>query len=1128
MKINHYLDRSWFNGLRYTLHIMKIIIILLVLSIGNSFSMTYSQNTLLSLDINKQSIKEVIGIIEKKSEYVFFFSDNVRQDLEKSVDIKVNSKTLDVILNNLFADTDLVYTINDRQVSIAKSKKAGSSYPAPQQQTKTITGTIVDNTKEPLIGVNIVVKGTSTGTVTDIDGKFSLPITETNAVLVISYIGYKSQEIKVGNQSSLNVTLEAETLGLEEIVVVGYGTVKKKDLTGSVSSVNSETISKSPVTSATQAIQGRLPGVFISNSTTKPGENASVVIRGKRSISGSSDPLYIVDGIPVVGGINEISPSDIETIDILKDASATAIYGARGSNGVILITTKRGKAGKTQVDYNGYVGFQTVLNLLEYMDGAAYAETVRESYRSTGKYLSDKPSWEEDQKIGSFANDPYTLESLKMAYDENGNYDPSKVRSGSKWWEAVQRTGMVTDHQLSVRGGNDKTNFTFSGSYYDYKGLVKDEEFSRYSIRLNLEHSVNKYIKLGAFTGYTHSVQERGSTLFNSWRVMPMGRFYDDNGDLLEKVSGTDDQWRNPLLRLAEGAVSNPLKINRFIGSYYADITLPLKGLRFRTNLGIDYETRQDYNFQSAEARGNTMNYARNGTENRSMFTWENLLFYDRTFEDHTIGVTLLQSINEYLREYNKIPVQGTPADELLYYDVGSASNPEKTESGKSQWKLASFMARLNYSFKGKYLATISARYDGSSRLAEGHQWVAFPAAALAWRINEESFMQNVHFLSNLKLRVGYGVVASSEVDPYETKGTLSQKPYNYGSESIFGYAPDKMPNTMLTWETTGQWNAGFDFGFLGNRLNGTIDVYLQNTKDLLLDRQLPIVSGFNQIKSNVGKTRNKGLELTLNSLNINNKNFTWSTDLMMYTNKEEIVELYNGKEDDPGSSWFIGEAINVFYDYKKIGIWQDTPEDRAEMEKFNQNGSNFAPGTIRLWDNGDYKITSEDRVIQGQQRPKVILSLNNTFRYRDFDFSFFFEGNFGAMIKNNISYLNQAHRNGNVKVDYWTPTNPTNAFPRPIEGVDYLPYYETLHYEKSDFIKLRNVTLGYTIPSHITKKWDISRCRVYVQAQNSWMWTNFTGVDPESALNKDVDGTYAGYTRPTPSTWLVGLNISF
>ena len=318
-----------------------------------------------------------------------------------------------------------------------------------------------------------------------------------------------------------------------------------------------------------------------------------------------------------------------------------------------------------------------------------------------------------------------------------------------------------------------------------------------------------------------------------------------------------------------EGAVENPLKINRFIGSYYLDISLPIKGLRYRTNLGIDHEARQNYNFQSAAARGNTMNYARNGMDNRSMFTWENLIFYDRTFGEHTLGVTLLQSINEYLREYNSIPVQGIPADELLWNNVGSASNPENTDSGKTQWRLASFMARVNYGFKDKYLLTASARYDGSSRLAEGHQWVAFPSVALAWRINEESFLKNVDFLSNLKLRLGYGVVASSEVDPYETKGTLSQKPYNYGSETLFGYAPDLMPNTTLTWETTGQWNAGLDFGFFQNRLNGTIDVYLQNTKDLLLDRQLPIVSGFDQIKSNVGKTRNKGIELTLNSLNI-------------------------------------------------------------------------------------------------------------------------------------------------------------------------------------------------------------------------------------------------------------------
>ncbi len=1104
--------------------IMKIMLMFILVGIMQASANTYAQEHRITLSIENGTFYDVVSQIEKQSEFMFFYKSEEIDNTQK-ISLNVKDKLISEVLNEIMKNSDLTYKVMGKHIVITKKGIVTEQ----QQSSKQITGTVIDKNGEPIIGANVVEKGTTNGTITDIDGKFALEVNE-NSILLISFIGYTSQEIKIekGSSSNLNITLQEDTQTLDEIVVVGYGTVKKKDLTGAVASVSSEVISQAPVTSATQAIQGRLPGVFITNSTTKPGESASVVIRGKRSISGSSDPLYIIDGIPVAGGMNEIAPSDIESIDILKDASATAIYGARGSNGVILITTKKGKAGKTQVDYNGYVGFQTVLNQLEYMDGAAFAETVREAYRATGEYLSATPSWEEDQKIGTFANDPYTLESLHMAYDENGNYDPSKVRSDSKWWEAVQRTGMITDHQLSVRGGSEKTTFNFSASYYNNKGLVKDEEYTRYSVRLNLEHQINKYIKLGASTGYTHSVQERGSSLFNSWRVMPMGRFYDDDGNLLEKVSGTDDQWRNPLLRLVEGAVENPLKINRFIGSYYLDISLPIKGLRYRTNLGIDHEARQNYNFQSAAARGNTMNYARNGMDNRSMFTWENLIFYDRTFGEHTLGVTLLQSINEYLREYNSIPVQGIPADELLWNNVGSASNPENTDSGKTQWRLASFMARVNYGFKDKYLLTASARYDGSSRLAEGHQWVAFPSVALAWRINEESFLKNVDFLSNLKLRLGYGVVASSEVDPYETKGTLSQKPYNYGSETLFGYAPDLMPNTTLTWETTGQWNAGLDFGFFQNRLNGTIDVYLQNTKDLLLDRQLPIVSGFDQIKSNVGKTRNKGIELTLNSLNINNKNFTWSTDLMLYANKEEIVELYNGKVDDPGNSWFIGEAINVFYDYKKIGIWQDTPEDRAEMEKFNQNGSNFTPGTIRLWDNGDYKINSDDRVIQGQQRPKVVLSLNNTFSFKDFDFSFFFEGNFGAMVKNNISYLNQAHRNGNVKVNYWTPTNPTNDFPRPIAGVDYLPYYETLHYEKSDFIKLRNVTLGYTIPRRITEKWDISRFRVYVQAQNSWMWTNFSGVDPESTLNSSVDGTYAGYTRPTPSTWLLGVNVSF
>jgi TonB-linked SusC/RagA family outer membrane protein len=878
--------------IKHFLLIMRTTVILLFTCVFCSMAETgHSQNARVTINKRNSTLREVLNEIEKQTDYLFIYNNEVNTNAK--VSIRSKQEAVSKILNSLLKDKDLSYSMEGNHIIIAvkgqTEEDIKTEITVAQQQRKRITGTVTEANGEPVIGANIIEEGTTNGTVTDIDGNFFLNV-ENNSVIHISYIGYLPQEINTVGKTTFDIILQEDTKALDELVVVGYGTVKKKDLTGSVASVSAETISSSPSTSAIQAIQGRIPGMYISNSTTKPGESASVIIRGKRSISGSSDPLYIVDGIAIVGGLNEINPADIESVDVLKDASATAIYGARGSNGVIIITTKKGREGKTQVEYNGYVGFQSVLNELEFMDGAAYAETVRESYRANGKYHSSTPSWEEDQKIGSFANDPYTLESLRMAYDSNGNYDPSKVRSDSKWWEAVQRTGMITNHQLSIRGGSEKTSFTFSGGYYQNRGLVKDEEYSRYSIRQNLEHSVNKHIKFGANNSFSQTVQERGSTLFNSWRVMPMGRFYDDEGELLEKVSGTDDQWRNPLLKLANGAVDKPLKVNRFIGSYYADITLPLDGVRFRTNLGLDSRATQDYDFQNAASRGTTMNYAKNATDNRFMFTWENLLFYDKSVQDHTFGVTLLQSIQEYLREYNNISVQGTPADELLYYDVGSASTPNKSDSGKTQWRLASFMARLNYGFKGRYLATLSARYDGSSRLAKGHQWVAFPAVALAWRINEESFMQNISSVSNLKLRLGYGTVASSEVDPYETKGTLSQIPYNYGDEMVFGYAPNKMPNTTLTWEKTGQWNAGVDFGFFNNRLNGTVDVYLQNTKDLLLNRQLPVVSGFNEIRSNVGKTRNKGIELTLNSLNIIKKDFSWSTDFIAYVNKEEIV----------------------------------------------------------------------------------------------------------------------------------------------------------------------------------------------------------------------------------------------
>ncbi len=994
-----------------------------------------------------------------------------------------------------------------------------------------ISGTVTDTYGEALIGVSVTQEGTANGTITDFNGQFRISVNP-NSTLRFSYIGYKTVERKVTRETTVAIQLEEERQLLDEVVVVGYGTVKKKDLTGSVASISSDKITESPTLTAAQALQGKVAGVLVTNSNWKPGASASVLIRGKRSINASNDPLYVVDGIPITGALDEIPPGDIESIDVLKDASATAIYGSRGANGVILITTKKGRSGKIQVEYNGYYGAQTIQNKLELMNGAQYADYIRESYRASGDYSSVVPNKEEDYKIsGAFGgntnaqlgpSDPYTWAVIEGAYDANGNYDPSKVRGEAEGWQdAVERTGMVTDHQLSIRGGGDKTQFSFGATYFRNEGIYKTHDYTRYSIRLNLDTDVTKWLKVGGHTQYSNSVNQRGNDFQNSWRVNPLGRLYDDNGDLVDCTVGVDTQYWNPLHYLQEGAIVSPKTVNRFLGSYYGEIKLPLEGLKYRLNAGIDYYGVLDQTFQSGKARQNQVNQAKNNTSNSCTYTIENLLFYDKQVGDHSFGATALQSIQRSRGQNLDMTVQDVPSDDLLFNDMGSANTLSSYGSNNQMWSLASFMGRINYNYKSKYYATVSMRYDGSSRLAEGHQWVFFPAFALAWRINEEGFLRDKEYIDNLKLRFGYGVTANTSINPYQTKGLLDKKYYNYGNNLVIGYAPGSLPDNTQTWENTGQWNLGFDSTFLRVRINGTIDAYLQNTSDLLLQRQLPVVSGYSSVLTNVGKTQNKGIELTLSTVNIQHPNFTWSTDFMMSTNKEKIVELYNGKEDDIGNSWFIGEALNVYYDYKKIGIWQDTPEDIAEMEKFNENGHSFKPGMIRLEDvDGDYRITSDkDRMILGHNRPSYILNLGNTFTYKQFDLNIIAYAALGGMVRHDIRYNHQSHRNNNVVYDYWTPDNPTNAFPRPNRNIDNIEFESTLYYEKSDFLRIKTMTLGYTLPQKVVNKMTLSRFRVYFTAQNPFVFTGFSGVDPEGAT---------GYASPSVSSWIVGANISF
>jgi len=1115
------------------IRIMKHVCFMLIVFVFQSAASSYAQSTQINLNLKQSTLKQVFKEIESQTEFTFFYNDEVI-DLDRVVDVRAERETVESILNNVL--TSCTFIVENKNILLIPGASDPSN-PTAQQNRRQITGTVVDERGEPIIGANVLEKGTTNGVITDIDGNFTISLSSDEAVLQFSYIGYVNQEIKAGNQAFLNITLKEDLLNLDEVVVVGYGTVKKRDLTGAVASVDAAKIASVPATNASEALQGRVPGVMVTNSNWSPGTSPTVMIRGKRSITASNDPLYVIDGVPVTGGLGEISPADIESMEVLKDASATAIYGARGANGVILISTKQGKSGKTVIDYNGYVGAQTILNELEFWNGPDYAEYTRESYRNTTnsaiRYNSDVADRDQDLACPGFTRDPSIMESVMMGW-ENGTYDPSRVRT-TRYMDHVTRTGMVTDHQISIRGGVDRTNFLASATYNKNNGIFKDEDYERYSFRINLNHEINKYVKIGMQTQYSRSIRQRGAGLAGGWRLSPLAQLWDENGEIIT-LPGSYNVY-NTMMDLEPGAVDRPVKTSRYLGSYFLEVKLPVDGLKFRSNLGIDSRTVQDYEFRSARTanRGLGTSWAKNTTDKYSMFTLENMLFYDKTFnEKHTFGVTLLQSIQEDQRERIQMEREDFPSDILKYYDMGSGATTVGLASSLVKWNMASFMGRLNYNYLGRYLLTVTARYDGSSRLAEGHKWVLFPSAAMAWRINEEEFMQGIDWLDNLKLRLGFGKTGNSAVDPYQTKGGLKiiRYPFANGSSQEIGYAPDVMANSSLTWETTDSWNVGLDFGILRGRVNGSVEFYLQNTHDLLLKRQLPVVSGFPEVLSNVGKTRNKGIEVSINTLNINKKDFQWTTDLMLASNKEEIVELYNGKVDDIGSKWFIGEPVNVHYDYKKIGIWQNSEADLAEMAKFAANGTEFSPGDIKIQDiNGDYKITDADKQILGNGRPKLTASMVNTFKYKDFDLSVFLYASFGAMLYNDIYAVEHCGRNGGVKVDYWTPTNPTNAYPRPSIDEERPLYITSTYYEKADYLRVKTLTFGYTLPKHLTKKFNTEKLRVYFTANNPFIFTNYTGIDPEAASVNDAGNPNtggSGFGTPSVSSWIFGVNMTF
>ncbi|HAZ03388.1 MAG: hypothetical protein A2W90_00015 [Bacteroidetes bacterium GWF2_42_66] len=1088
---------------------MKLTFLLVLLGAIQLSASVYSQNAKLSLDLKNRTVKEVLQVIEEQSDFRFFYNEQF-VDLSRKVSVSSEDQNIESILSEVFDGASISFKVMENNLIIITPVEGEQS-----QQPKAVSGKVTDFSGVPIPGVSVVVKGTTNGIITNADGNYSLKNVPGDAILVFSFVGMKSQEVVVVDDNVINVKMQEETVGLEEVVAVGYGSMRKKDVTGSVASVGRNDILSNPYMNAVQSIQGKVAGIDIYSTSAKPGDTPTIRVRGNRSIKASNDPLYVVDGIPFVGNLKDVNSSDIESIEILKDASATAIYGSRGANGVVLVTTRKGKTGKTEISVDSYYGVQ-INNEEKFMSPAKFVDMRRWAQRNAGKYASDVPDLELDKKMFYYP-DKYVIESISAAYDENGNYDPSKIRSFD-WIDAISQTGTIQDHQLSMVGGTDKTKVSFSAGYFENKGGIKGFSYSKYSLRLSIDQVINDWMTIGGSMASSFNMKKETNNSIYSYAAQtnPLNPFRDENGILQLYPGG--ELFPNALLVLDNDFIEN--KANRFYGSYYAEIKLPA-GFKYRLNFGPDYQDGRTGNFNGSQGSrlGGTAS-ASSSMFNQFHYTLDNLIYFDKTFKDiHRLGATLLQSSEEYKYENLEGKVDGLPYEYQQWYNLGTATSITGVGSGYSRWALNSYMGRVNYSFKDRYSVTVTGRYDGSSRLAGGHKYTFFPSAAFSWRVTEEPFMSNIKSVDDLKIRIGYGETGNTSIDPYATLGSLSRTTYANGDNGFLGYAPNALVNSSLKWETTAQYNIGVDFSLFNNRLSGTIDAYRQNTSDLLLPRQLPIASGFTSITQNIGSTRNSGLEVSISGVILKTASgFTWDADVMFYINKEEITELYYGKVDDIGNKWFIGKPINTYYDYKFDGIWQDSDEDKALMAIYNANGSSYAPGEIRIFDkDGNQKINADDRMILGSDVPKWTGSITSNMQYKGFDLSFFLYTRQGQM-HYDVMLANHEARYSGIDVNYWTPENHSNSWPRPLAGRQEALNYTTLCYQDGSFIKLKTVTLGYTLPKSVLSDIDVSRLRIYITAQNPWIYKKCWSIDPESL----------GLTVPTVKTFMAGISVSF
>ncbi len=1078
--------RSWAGN--RILRIMKLsLFFVTVLTFQLSAVTTWSQNEKLTLKMENSTITDVLSSIEAQTGLSFFYQDEQLKSVSP-VNVDANGETVTEVLTDILSNTNLDFRIVDKHVVIFPHEEKPGNAPLNQQDELLVRGKVTDSQGESIPGVTITVKGTSGGTITDIDGNFSIMVDEAADILIFSFVGMKSQEVSIGDRNEINVTLEEDLVGLDEVVVVGYGSMRKSDMTGTVASIPQDRLEMVPNVDITQAIQGAMPGITISTNSAGAAPNSSILIRGRNSIKASNNPLVVLDGIPYEGALSDISPNDIKSIEVLKDASSAAIYGSRGANGVILVTTKQGRKGETVISYDGYYSLQKMANFPELLNGEEFYKFKME-------------------------RNPSTMTEAEQEIYESGEW--------VDWTDLALRDGKSQNHTLSVSGGNEKTNFYISGNILDVKGLAVNDKFLRVSNRVNLQTDITDWLTFGTRTSFTYTNQDGISpSIYDVTWMNPLSRVYNDDGTLTLYPNPASTNFSNPL---AATLISNIDRSYQLVSNNFFEVDIPfVEGLSYQLNSGIRYKFTDDASYYGRDVKQGAENQGESSTLRAKYenYTVENVLNYERDFGKHSLFFTGVYSFEENNFSSNGLKASGFPHDILTWYAADQASLIEPSY-GYSKTNLLSQMLRFNYVFDDRYLFTLTGRRDGYSGFGEEDKWGFFPSFALGWNIANESFFPFSETVDMLKLRISWGENGNQALGAYETLTRLSGQDYVFGSTTLPGYVPSKLGTGNLSWEKTENFNVGVDFALFKSRIRGDLNYYVANTTDLLLDRTISPIHGIGEITQNIGETRNSGFELSINSANIKTNDFSWSTSLNMAFTNNEIVSLYgildeDGNEiDDVANSWFINEPIQVIYDYEVIGVWQLGEEEEADVY-----GSE--PGMVKIRDvDEDGDVDAEDRVILGQRDPDFTWGLNNGFNYKDFGLSVFVHGMHGMLKYNSLKTDNvwtDISRN-TTKKNWWTPENPTNDFYANSEDGSSSGSGNANYYENAGFVRIKDITLSYNLPNNILNRIGLSKARVYFTGRNLMTITDFGGMDPELDGQRGI---------PLQKEYVFGLNIGF